>query len=165
MTNTALEFTRRQALKEGLLIDVTDESRKEGLHPAAIESGLWKRHFDPLALAERQRRIQRTRNALRRVKETFHADLATSEHSEVPAVGFGSSLVEFHRIKSWDEEMSILFRMEYSDDPGRNQSRRKDGEPVIIKALYRGDDDFRWCITLMFPDDEYLAGQNGWFRQ
>lgn len=116
-------YTRKQAIADGVLIDVTDTAKEAGFrYPVAVTSNLWSKWIEPDATAQRY-----GQDAKGRLWDVLWLCVIASRKSE-------ETLVRF----------SVIFR----NGPG-NKNRR---QPVLWAVCGPGD-TLSPVITIMLPED------------
>ncbi len=120
-------YTRKQAIADGALIDVSATAREAGFrYPVAVTAAVWSKCVAVPDGVEGQDEMGRLWDVL----WMLHAAIAMNPR----AVGGNGEL---------------LYRLCVRNDD-------RDGEPplVTLKAVCAGDDDGSPCLTIMLPEED-----------
>jgi hypothetical protein len=121
---TIYAYTRKQAIRDGVLIDVTETAKGSGFRiPVALTSAVWARYVEVPEGVECQDEAGRLWDVLWMCR--FEVSRGNRDQSE------------------------ILFQLHV-----RNDNRPGDPPLVTLKAVCGPDDDGSPCITIMLPDED-----------
>lgn len=117
-------YTRKQAIADGVLIDVTETAREAGFRsPVALTHAVWAEYVAVPEGVECQDEAGRLWDVLW-------------------MCCYGIS-------RSGRDQAEILFQLHV-----RNDNRQGEPPLVTLKAVCGPDDDARPCITIMLPDED-----------
>lgn len=117
-------YTRREAIDDGVLIDVTETAKEAGFRtPVAVTSSVWHNYVAVPNGVEGQDEMGRLRDAIMMLR---------------------------FAIRSGKGPRSIIRYRLYV----RNDNREADSSEVELKAVCGPDDNGTPCVTVMLPEED-----------
>lgn len=125
-SNVIFSYTRAQAVTDCVLIDVTDEARREGyLVPVALTSGAWSECVLP--------------------SDGLATEGTGSDGGRLAAV-LQALRLAIMTTGGWKEELGFTVLVRRREGDGMT--------PYRLKAVCGPDDDARPCVTIMLPCED-----------